>query len=91
MKGAACRSVLPAGKNVGNQTVYSSSVQVKGICRDGMWPGWGSVRRTLYTCMYTTCVCVCVCESFSRIRLFTTPWTIAHQALLSILQSRILE
>ena len=26
------------------------------------------------------CVCVCVCESLSRVWLFSTPWTVAHQA-----------
>ena len=38
------------------------------------------------------CVCVCVCV-FSHVRLFVTPWTIAHQVLLSmgVLQARILE
>ena len=26
------------------------------------------------------CVYVCVCESLSHVRLFATPWTVAHQA-----------
>ena len=36
------------------------------------------------------CVCVCVCararmlSCFSRVRLFAAPWTIAHQAPLSM-------
>ena len=31
------------------------------------------------------CVCVCVCIShFSRVRLFATPWTVVHQAPLSM-------
>ena len=34
------------------------------------------------------CVCVYVCESLSHIWLFATPWTIAHQALLSMGFSR---
>ena len=34
------------------------------------------------------CVCVCVCESVSRVRLFMTPWTVAHQAPLSMEFSR---
>ena len=34
------------------------------------------------------CVCVCVCESLTRIRLFVTPWTIFHQAPLSMELSR---
>ena len=33
-------------------------------------------------------VCVCVCESLSHVRLFATPWTIAHRASLSIGFSR---
>ena len=40
------------------------------------------------------CVCVCVCELLSCVQLFTTPWTQACQAPLSvdgILQARILE
>ena len=39
------------------------------------------------------CVCVCVCikvkvKSFSRVRLFATPWTVAHQAPPSVEFSR---
>ena len=36
------------------------------------------------------CIYVCAC-SFSHVRLFATPWTVAHQAPLSmgILQARI--
>ena len=30
------------------------------------------------------CVCVCVCESLSCVQLFATPWSVAHQALLSM-------
>ena len=34
------------------------------------------------------CVCVCVCtctlSHFCRVQLFVTPWTVAHQALLSM-------
>ena len=39
------------------------------------------------------CCSPCCAQSLSRVRLFLTPWTIAHQALLSmgILQARILE
>ena len=32
--------------------------------------------------------CVCVCESLSSVRLFATPWTVAHQAPLSMGFSR---
>ena len=45
--------------------------------------------------IYAVCVCVCVLSHFSRVRLFASLWTIAHQAPLSmgfsILQVRILE
>ena len=38
------------------------------------------------------CVCVCVCAracySLSCVRLFVTPWTVAHQVLLSMQFSR---
>ena len=34
------------------------------------------------------CVCVCVCELLNRIWLFATPWTVAHQAPLSMEFSR---
>ena len=38
------------------------------------------------------CVCVCACapvlSCFSRVQLFVTPWTIAHQAPLSMEFSR---
>ena len=34
------------------------------------------------------CVCVCVLGCFSRVQLFATPWTAAHQAPLSIGFSR---
>ena len=39
--------------------------------------------------VYAVCVCVCVCVcTLSHIRLFATPWTIAHQAPLSMGFSR---
>ena len=30
------------------------------------------------------CACVRVCESLSRVQLYVTPWTVAHQAPLSM-------
>ena len=40
------------------------------------------VSRTLHLCV---CVCVCVCaQSLGCVQLFVTPWTIAHQAPLSM-------
>ena len=42
-----------------------------------------------HTCtLYCITVCVCVCMSLSRGQLFVTPWTVAHQAPLSIGFSR---
>ena len=42
-----------------------------------------------HTFRTTTCVCVCVCvQSLSCVWLFVTPWTVAHQAPLSIELSR---
>ena len=39
----------------------------------------------LVICKQYNCVCVCVCVCvLSRVQLFATPWTIAHQALLSM-------
>ena len=34
------------------------------------------------------CVCVCVCYSLCHVRLFVTPWTVAHQIPLSMEFSR---
>ena len=36
----------------------------------------------------SACACVCVCESLSRVQLFATAWTAAHQAPLSMEFSR---
>ena len=38
--------------------------------------------------IYIVCVCVCVCVLLSYVQFFSTPWTIAHQALLSMEFSR---
>ena len=46
----------------------------------------GSASQTL---VKIVCVCVCVCvRNFSRFRLCATPWTVAHQAPLSLGFSR---
>ena len=46
-------------------------------------------------CHLCVCVCVHVClqSQFSRVQLFVTRWTVAHQApsIYEILQARILE
>ena len=42
-------------------------------------------------CVGCVCVCMCKCESagtLSRVQLFVTPWTVAHQAPLSMEFSR---
>ena len=47
----------------------------------------------IYICV-CVCVCVCICAYLlSPVRLFVTPWAVAHQAPLSmgVLQARILE
>ena len=44
----------------------------------------------LCLCMCVSCLCMreCVLSHFSHIRLFVTPWTVAHQASLSVGFSR---
>ena len=57
----------------------------------GSDPGGLSPEPVLPTIV---CVCVCLCvKSLSHVQLFVTPWTVAHQAPLSMasLQARILE
>ena len=41
----------------------------------------------IYMCM-CVCMCVCVPSRFSYVQLFETPWTVAHQAPLSMGFSR---
>ena len=57
--------------------------------RDGM----KSPHFLRWIWMLSVYVCACVLSHFSRVWLFATPWSIAHQALLSmgILQARIPE
>ena len=40
-----------------------------------------SLQGDIYIYLY---VCVCVCELLSLVQLFVTPWTVVHQAPLSI-------
>ena len=71
--------------------------------RSPLWKVCWDVRKTPKLCAYRSkyiyiyvcvCVCVCVCiyissvQSFSRVRLFVTPWIAAAQASLSITNSR---
>ena len=44
--------------------------------------------RLIHAHFHSTGVCVCVCEWLSYVRLFETPWTIAHRAPLSMGFSR---
>ena len=43
------------------------------------------IDDTIINCV---CVCVCALSHFSHVRLFATPWTIAHQVSLSMGFSR---
>ena len=66
-------------------------------------PGWMGASSCLvspeHTCssvclsllgliLVRVCVCACVCESLSHVQLFATPWSVAHQAPLSVEFSR---
>ena len=66
------------------------------IRRWGLWESLDEVMR-VGPLMIGVCVCVCVCarahahahtQSFSHVRLFATPWTVARQAPLSVGFSR---
>ena len=66
------------------------------LCRE-MGPLSHKIENTLDTLlesqMQKKCMCgsrrnVCVLSHFSRVRLFATPWTVAHQAPLSMRFSR---
>ena len=66
---------------------------------DSMWCYNTEVQnfRGRHLCKMCVCVCVCVCtrafcsvQSLSHVQLFATPWTAAHQASLSITNSRSL-
>ena len=46
------------------------------------------LRPKTVRCLLCTRVCVCVCQSLSCVWLFVTPWTVAHQAALSVGFSR---
>ena len=53
-------------------------------------PGLGANSAVLMSLRLRFCLCVCVCvlSHFSCVRLFSTPWTVAHQAPLSLGFSR---
>ena len=48
----------------------------------------GTHRRVHPVFFLCVCVCVCVCELLSRVGLFATPYTVAHQTHLSMGFSR---
>ena len=51
----------------------------------------GKQRDQMGGCLISlsfVCVCVCVCDVLSLVRLFATPWTVAHQTPLSVELSR---
>ena len=48
---------------------------------------WGP-HKPRTGCFPGTCVCLCVLSLSSRVQLFVTPWTVAHQAPLSMGFSR---
>ena len=47
-----------------------------------------STLSLLKVAQFRQYVCVCVLSHFSRVQLFATPWTVAHQAPLSMGSSR---
>ena len=49
---------------------------------------WKSVQKSYAPLTSCVCVCVCVCVSCSVMSDSVTPWTIAHQATLSVGFSR---
>ena len=58
---------------------------------EGRGPGCakGGLRSRGRSAWVTLCVCVCVCVCvLSHVQLFATPWTLAHQAPLSMEFSR---
>ena len=56
------------------------------LVRGNFYPPDESWLQLMCVCV---CVCVCVCIQFlSHVRLFVTPWTVAHQAPLSLAFSR---
>ena len=51
------------------------------------WSTYWVITETI-SLKLNTCMCVCVCQGLNHIRLFVTPWTVAHQASLSMKLSR---
>ena len=52
--------------------------QARGAAPRASPSGQPSTSRTCSVC--GVCVCVCVCVSCCHVQLFSTPWTMAHQA-----------
>ena len=63
---------------------------VKHSTKNQGWRGCGEMRTLLHLCWNDSSEqplwrqCVCVLRRFSRVRLFSTPWTVARQAPLSM-------
>ena len=54
-------------------------------CESSLVTVWACKLPHIQTVLMKILVCVCVCvKLFSRIRCFGTPWTVAHQAPLSL-------
>ena len=68
--------------------VVSSALALIHICKgQGLRSGMPGMYIVLQHWEWRVCVCVCVCVcawSFSHVQLFETPWTVAHQAPLSM-------
>ena len=79
----------PVGEGSGNPIQYSSLGNPKD--RGALWATVCGVTESdiiecthTHTVFYWTCVCVCVCVSRSVMSNSATPWTVAHQAPLSM-------
>ena len=71
------------------QDVYKSLVVGISVVPDG-WPAHGSDSelRWIQISVLAWWMCACMLSRFSHVRLFTTLWTVAHQAPLSVGFSR---
>ena len=81
-----------------NESIFFSPLWWKVICNtpgawfltkaEGRWPTrWFETENCKMPRVHAR-VCVCVCQSLSCVWLFVTPWTVAHQAALSVGFSR---
>ena len=63
------------------------------VCKKLFMTEWLNWTEQWWWRWWLWCFCICILSHFSHAWLFVTPWTVAHQALLSmgILPARILE